>query len=379
MVPQESPLRPHVLCDERLMKWRPYRPADTGDINPELLRRAMEVMAAGWAPGTHGTYGSGLLMFHVWCDKNGIAEERRAPVEEFMLHAFIGGCAGGYSKSAVENALLGLRAWHLLHKLAWPVDMKALRPLLTGVENLAPPESKRPPRDPLRLALIERIATLIRESAFDLAWWACLLTTFWSCSRLGEFTVKDGVAFDPRYHIARGRVSNKSRDGDHIKDFFLPWTKVAKTKGEHVFWATQPGAADPLRAFVAHLAFNDPPDEGAHLFSYRDGTSKEDGSPHYEPMRRSAFLGRMNELCAELGETPPNGHSIRIGSILEYLLRGTEFAVGKVIGRWGSDAFEGYLRDHALVLAPYLQARPRIEAQVAAMAMPMPMPRRLRR
>jgi hypothetical protein len=360
------------LASERLVKWKPLNTGGADVLTPTQLERMLAVMAAGWAPATHQTYGSGLLMFHVWCDKNSVAEDRRSPVSHWLMVGFIADCAGGYSKSAVENALLGVRAWHLVHGVRWSVDMDALKPELRGVENLAPPGSKRPLREPLRLELILRIAALMRDTPFDIAWWACLLTTFWSCSRLGEFTIKgDSDAFDARYHIARGRVSDKARDGNHIKDFHLPWTKVAKSKGEHVFWATQPGDADPLRAFVKHLAFNDPPDDGAHLFSYPDGTN-DDGSTHFEPMRRNAFLQRLKDVCTELGETTPHGHGIRIGSILEYLLRGTEFAVGKVIGRWSSDAFEGYLRDHALVLAPYLQARPRIEAAVANRAMPMP-------
>jgi hypothetical protein len=52
------------------------------------------------------------------------------------------------------------------------------------------------------------------------------------------------------------------------------------------------------------------------------------------------------------------GHGIRIGSTLEYLLRGLPFNVVKVKGHWASDAFVTYLRQHAQILAPHMQAVP---------------------
>ena len=52
------------------------------------------------------------------------------------------------------------------------------------------------------------------------------------------------------------------------------------------------------------------------------------------------------------------GHSIRIGSTLEYLLCGLPFEVMKAKGRWNSDPFHQYLRNHAKVPAPYTQAAP---------------------
>jgi hypothetical protein len=164
-------------------------------------------------------------------------------------------------------------------------------------------------------------------------------------------------------------VSDKFRNGLHVKDFHLPWTKVTREKGEHVYWSQQDGVVDPCRAFPAHIAFNNPPPEGAHLFSYPNGTNK-DGHTVFEPMRWGPFLARLNTVCTKLSKAAPDSHSIRISSIFEYLMRGTEFAVSKVMGCWGSDAFEGYLWDHALILVPHLQARLHTEKAVARMAIP---------
>ncbi|KAG2128385.1 hypothetical protein BD769DRAFT_1338273, partial [Suillus cothurnatus] len=52
------------------------------------------------------------------------------------------------------------------------------------------------------------------------------------------------------------------------------------------------------------------------------------------------------------------GYSLHIGGTLEYLLRGRPFDVIKSMGCWSSEAFTIYLHNHALILAPYIQASP---------------------
>ncbi|KIJ53057.1 hypothetical protein M422DRAFT_131480, partial [Sphaerobolus stellatus SS14] len=53
-----------------------------------------------------------------------------------------------------------------------------------------------------------------------------------------------------------------------------------------------------------------------------------------------------------------HGHGLHIGSVLEYLTRGLSFEQVKHMGRWKGESFALYLRKHAVVLAPYIQAVP---------------------
>jgi len=76
------------------------------------------------------------------------------------------------------------------------------------------------------------------------------------------------------------------------------------------------------------------------------------------PPTRSAFLKRIGEVASELGYTSFKGHSLCIGSTLDYLLKGIPFDVVKSMGRWPSDTFTLYLCQHAVVMAPYLQYLP---------------------
>ena len=49
------------------------------------LECILEVMAQAWEEGTRETYGSGLLMFHVYCDNKAIPEIQQAPVSKLLL------------------------------------------------------------------------------------------------------------------------------------------------------------------------------------------------------------------------------------------------------------------------------------------------------
>ena len=96
---------------------------------------------------------------------------------------------------------------------------------------------------------------------------------------------------------------------------------------------------------------NAPPQNG-HLFAYRYNRG-------YRPLTKTKLLERVATAARAAGLEPLQGHGIRIGATLEYLLRGVPFDVMKAKGRWASDAFLLYLTKHAQILAPYMQATPR--------------------
>jgi hypothetical protein len=88
------------------------------------------------------------------------------------------------------------------------------------------------------------------------------------------------------------------------------------------------------------------------------------------PLTKTAFIARLHKAFKSAKLEPLQGHGIRIGSTLFYLLRGTPFDVVKTIGRWASDAFLLYLRKHAQIMAPYMQANPRVHTEFVRISMP---------
>ncbi|EGO30623.1 hypothetical protein SERLADRAFT_345203, partial [Serpula lacrymans var. lacrymans S7.9] len=78
----------------------------------------------------------------------------------------------------------------------------------------------------------------------------------------------------------------------------------------------------------------------------------------FHPLTRSTFITTINKAMCAVGIEPLPGHGICIGATLEYLLHGVPFAVMRVKHHWASDTFTAYLRKHAQILVPYMQATP---------------------
>ena len=142
----------------------------------------------------------------------------------------------------------------------------------------------------------------------------------------------------------------------------LPSTKTAGAEMEDVYWASQQGETDPTAALQNHLQVNQPT-EGSHLFAYQAKHARR-------PLTKAKFLERVGAAARAAGLEPLQGHGIRIGSTLEYLLRGVPFDVMKTKGRWAGNAFQLYLRKHTVVIAPYIQAEPAAHEAIFRYAMP---------
>jgi hypothetical protein len=189
---------------------------------------------------------------------------------------------------------------------------------------------------------------------------------FYAAARLREFTVGNLNAFLPSRHIKPADVREETdRNSNHVTVFALPHTNT-KVQGEDVFWATQEGPTDPSMAWRRHLEFNTPPAQG-HLFAYKHRNG-------HRPLTRHEFMKTMKAAALQAGLQPFQGHGIRIGATLEYMLRGLSFEAMKAKGRWLSDAFHIYLTQHAQILAPYIQSHPRLHESFLRHTIPSPVP-----
>jgi hypothetical protein len=308
----------------------------------------MTVISVSWAQSTKAAYGAGLLAYHLFCDQRGVPEHQRCPASPILILSFIANAAGAYSGKTLAGYVFAVRAWHILHGQTWamvPAELKAA---------LTPPTSRRPKRNPITVQfLVDARSRLNLALPFDAAFYACLTTTFYSLACLGEFTVPTLQAFHPDLHVKPSDMTIRTdRNGLHVTVFHLPVTKMSR-QGEDVYWSTQPGQSDPEAAIAHHFSVNTP-SPADHLFSWRHPAG-------LRPLTRRAFLDALQDLSKALQLARFQGHSIRIGATLELLLRGVPFDVVKTIGRWSSEAFLVYLRDHAVVMAPYMQGSPVLE------------------
>ena len=188
----------------------------------------------------------------------------------------------------------------------------------------------------MTVSIISSLATKFDLSKpLDAAVLACLTTSFFAAARLGEFTLPSLKAFIPSQHVKPSDVRHdEDRHGHRVTVFKLPRTKCS-ISGEDVFWAAQEGPCDPQAALSTHSSVNNPPPDQP-LFSWRHPKG-------LRPLTRNEFLKRINQAASELGLDSLKGHGIRIGAVLEYLLRGVPFDVVKSIGRWSGESFLLYL------------------------------------
>ncbi|TFY67378.1 hypothetical protein EVJ58_g1656 [Rhodofomes roseus] len=269
------------------------------------------------------------------------------------------------SGSTVRNYIAGVHAWHTLHGLQWNINEDELKTLLRGADRRAPLASKRPKRLPVLITFLAAAkAQLNLNEPLDAAAWACITTVFFAAARLGEFTVPSLTAFREQQHVKPSDVRrDEDRHGHKVTVIHLPVTKVAPREGEDVYWAAQPNTVDPAEALANHLRVNRPAKNG-HLFAWRHPNGPR-------PLTKRDFLACMNKVAERLGEPPMQGHGLRVGATLEYLLRGVPFDVVKAIGRWSGESFKLYLRKHAVIMAPYLQSSPVLD-EITRYTMPPP-------
>jgi hypothetical protein len=327
------------------------------------LQRIEEVLSHAWAEATLESYGAGLLVFQVYCDTKDIPETQRAPASSVLISAFAAALAGAYAAKTISSYISGVRAWHILHGISWTINQQELTSILHAAESVAPASSKRKKQQPYTMDFIRSIHTQLKlDDPRDAAVYACLTTTFYTTARLGEFTMPRLGTFNPDSHVKPSDVSTSTdRQGNQVTAFFIPCTKSAR-EGEQVSWAQQEGVTDPKGALENHLRVNDPP-PNLHLFAYKCKAG-------HRPLTKRKMIERLTKAARDAGLDPLQGHGIRIGATLEYLLRGVPFDVVKVMGRWASDAFILYLRKHAQILAPYLQAKPGVHKQFVRLTMP---------
>lgn len=98
--PRMSALRPHCLAVDRIGRWLPavQGAAEILTLNSASLRkRITDNLLVAYHPSTLATMGTGLLHFHVFCDKEGVSEVDRCPCSNDLLSMFIVALSGLYS------------------------------------------------------------------------------------------------------------------------------------------------------------------------------------------------------------------------------------------------------------------------------------------
>ena len=182
--------------------------------------------------------------------------------------------------------------------------------------------------------------------------WAACCVGFFGFLRCGEFLVSDGCDFDPNTHLS---LADISFDTSGESWSFVLSIKASKTdqfrKGALVALGATNLDLCPVAALLDYLAIRGP--APGMLFCLEDG----------RPLKRKAFTASIQQALSISGldGTQFNGHSFRIGAATTASAVGLSDSTIKVLGRWSSDAFQGYIR-------PSPQDLAHVSGQMASMS-----------
>lgn len=311
-----------------------YHNIPTVQLSTAAAARVEYALHHGWADSTLTNYGHAVERFLAFCGTENIPPQFQLPADEFVLCAFAASSAGVHAGSTARNNIAALKAWHIAQGAEWKGSAR-LHYVLTGVENLAPEASKRPPRPPINAAMLLALYEgLDFTKPSDVAIFAAACVAFWGQCRLGELLPTSKSPQASRFLPTRRSISKSTRS-DRATILRLPRTKTKKS-GDDVVLVAQANPINPETALRAHLAVN-AVDHSLPLFTFRTPTG-------HSILTRSQFLTRCNEIWQRAGYPRTTGHSFRIGGTTELLLAGVNPDVVKAMGRWSSDAFQKYWR-----------------------------------
>jgi hypothetical protein len=291
---------------------------------------------------TWSTYRTAERMLATFCKAKGRALE--LPLSENTTLEFIHWLmfVRGLSAASVSGYLAGIRKLHIIKGLEEPkLRSNLVQMVIDGKKNVEAAVRlqegrKRQAMTPDIMALLKaRVREWEADKLDKLAVWAVSTLLFHGAFRGAEILARHAATFDPAYTLLRKdlciiereggkaevqvlvKAPKESRDsGSVIVDIFETGTEMCPVKATKKWWKVS-----------KHMD----PDQPA--FRLACGT----------PLTGSRFNGLLRGWLAD---TVPgiSCHSFRIGAAS--LMGKLGFADNdvKAIGRWGSRAFEGYMR-----------------------------------
>ena len=302
-----------------------------------LVRERAIAIACAIEPSSASSYSSAVNSYFTFCSSHSLPVEPTPDTLSFfavyMAHHIKPKSVSSYL-SRICNQLEPFFPDVRSHRRHWLITKT-----LIGCRKMLPSTTTR--KRPISRTELTNVAQLYTTSTSldDTLFLAILLTGFHGLLRLGELTWPDNSNLrDYRKVIMRStvRVHPKSFE------FTLPGHKADRLfEGNRVLIQSTELGDDALRPFTKFLAMRD------HLFPLRPELwLTESGTIP----TRTWFLKKFHRhFTGNVG-----GHSLRAGGATALAEAGIPPHMIQAIGRWSSEAFQIYIRQHPIVLASHL-------------------------
>lgn len=299
----------------------------------ELRRLHGKILESAWDPSTRRAYRSHLSSYLEFIKLHHLDPD---PTTD-TLALFIVFMSQFIKPSSIEVYLTGIV--HYLAPMYPNIRSSRSSPLikqtLAGCKKLynTPIVRKRP----LLPSEVEKAGLIYasRHTHDDLLFISMLLCGFFGLLRLGELVYPNDASLDcPRKMSQRNSLTMSPTQ----ISFRLPYHKADRFyRGNIISIFPNPTPANPVVITEQYVASRD------NLFTHStDLWIRSDGS---RP-RRNWFMSRLRQLCGP----SVGGHSIRAGGATALAELGVPLHLIQATGRWSSEAFRIYIREHPLVL-----------------------------
>jgi hypothetical protein len=308
-------------------------------MDAELVRLRSACLARAWEASTLACYRSGAMAYERFCAQFSLPVW---PVCLSSLEFFIAWMASRFAWATITGYVTAVRHFALAKgqsdfdsvRQTWTV-----RSLLCGARKMAQTRTGGPMRAlPIDATFLVAARTRISSAVYEEALvWAVFTVGIAGLFRLGELTQAD-----PGKQIAR----NSLLFTNGVCTIFLPYSKTDRFyRGDTVVlqaWRGRLALAHPGPALVAYLRLRDAQFHDGPLFV------RPDGSP---PTRDWVVAALRRVVGSFVG-----GHSLRATGATWLAQSGASELDIMRAGRWSSDAYQRYLRDHPTVHVAFVAA-----------------------
>jgi integrase len=192
-------------------------------------------------------------------------------------------------------------------------------------------------RLPVTPAILKQVKDLWQPHQHDfnhIMLWAALCTAFFGFCRPGEITAPSHAAFDPNVHLLFEDLSVDDPGNPQLITLRIKQSKTDQLRtGADITLARTGQDTCPVAAILAYLAVRR--GHSGPLFRFEDGKF----------LTQPSLIKHMREALSQLGINPQiySGHSLRIGAATLAAANGVQDSTTKALGRWKSNAFQGYI------------------------------------
>lgn len=264
------------------------------------------------------------LMWYISSSCRTISNRTGRPISPRTIEAYLSGIASAFSSSVPGIAKV--------------TNSKAVRDVLKGCKRQFSTPVLR--KEPLCLQDLAKVHAASSQVFNDVLFLALLLSGFHALHRLGELTVPDNSkALDERKVIKRTSLFFSSCGG--FLRYTLPYNKCNPFfLGSTVILSKcqVPGTC-PVAALLRYIRLRD----SFFLSSSALFLTSKGSHP-----TRSWFLSRFRRHFSN----EKSGHSMRSGGASALARAGLPLDHIQDVGRWSSEAFKTYVRDHPVMRLP---------------------------